>query len=76
VAGIQIVSRSDVGVAILEGGFQRQSVVLPKQSKIEVAQEGVAVADGWVSFLPEDLGTSNLIYRTTVADLMGFATRN
>jgi len=54
----------------LERGFQRRSVVLPKQNEIELAREGMAISGGLIHFLPEDLGTSNRMFRVCVADLM------
>jgi hypothetical protein len=51
----------------LEPGFQRSSIVLPPQNGAEIAQEGMAISDGWIHFLPEDLGASNRIFRTSAA---------
>ena len=57
-------------VGFLEPGCQGRAVVLPKQREAEVAREGMAVSDGWISFLPEDLGASNQILRAPIADIM------
>jgi hypothetical protein len=56
-------------VEFLERGFHQQSVVLPKQHETELAREGMAVSDGWVHFLPEDLGASNRIFRASLSAL-------
>ncbi len=53
-----------------EPGFQRWSIQLPKQNGTELAQEAMAISDGLVHFLPDDLGTSNRIFRVSLADLM------
>jgi len=53
-----------------EPGFQRSSIPLPKQNGTELSQEAMAIADGLVYFLPDDLGASNRIFRLSLADLM------
>ena len=52
-----------------EPGFQQRSIRLPKQNGTELAQEAMAILDGFVYFLPEDLGASNRIFRVSLADL-------
>ena len=51
-------------------GFQRRSIVLPKQNGTELAREAMVISDGSVYFLPEDLGASNRIFRVPLVDLM------
>ena len=53
-----------------EPGFQRWSIPLPKQNGTELAQEAMAISDGMVHFLPDDLGASNRIFRVSLADLL------
>ena len=53
-----------------EPGFQRRSIALPKQNGTELAQEAMAISEGLVHFLPDDLGASNRIFRVSLADLM------
>lgn len=50
--------------------FQRKTVTFPIEKGIELAREGMAISDGMVHFLPEDLGASNRIFRISIADLM------
>ncbi len=57
-------------VSFSESGFQRWSIVLPQQNKTELANEAMAISEGMAYFIPEDLGESNRIYRTSLADLM------
>ena len=54
----------------LEPDFQRRAVVLPLHQGIELAREAMAVSDGWVHFLPEDLGASNRLFRVPFRDLL------
>jgi hypothetical protein len=53
-----------------EPGCQQRSISLPKQDGTELAREAMAIADGRVHFLPEDLGASNRIFRVSLSDLM------
>jgi len=53
----------------MERGFQWRSTILPKQNETELAREGMAISNGLVYFLPEDLGASNRILRASIADL-------
>ena len=57
-------------VGFLETEFQRWSITLPKQNGTELSREGMAISDGLVYFVPEDLGATNRIYRAPLADLM------
>ena len=50
--------------------FQQWSAVLPLQQETELAQEAMAIADGIVHFLPEDLGATNRVFRVPLSDLM------
>lgn len=47
----------------LEQDFQKQMVMLPLRSGTELANEGMAVSEDAVYFLPEDLGASNRLFR-------------
>lgn len=53
-----------------ETGFQRRSSSLPSQDGTELAREAMAISDGLVHFLPDDLGASNRIFRVSLAELM------
>lgn len=46
-----------------EGGFSRTVVPLPVLDDGELAREAMAVAGGWVWFLPGDLGATNRLFR-------------
>ncbi len=63
-------SRLMIFTDFLERGFQRRTITLPVQQKTELAHEAMAVSDGLVYFLPEDLGATNRAFRVSVADLM------
>ena len=52
-----------------EPKFQETSVSLPKQNGIELAREAMAISEGVVYFLPEDLGASNRMFRIPLADI-------
>ncbi len=54
----------------LHPDFQRSTVILPLQERTELAREAMAAADGAVYFLPEDLGTSNRLFRVPLAALL------
>jgi hypothetical protein len=53
----------------LELDFQKRVVAVPLQQGTELANEGMAVSDGAVYFLPEDMGASNKLFRARFADL-------
>jgi hypothetical protein len=53
----------------LEAGFQRWTVALPPRNQSELAREAMALAEGFVYFLPEDLGESNRLFRIPLAEL-------
>ena len=53
-----------------EPGFQRWSLLQPKQTGVELAHEAMAIFDGAVYFLPEDLGALNRMFRVSQADLI------
>ena len=46
------------------------SIALPLQQETELAREAMAVSDGFVHFLPEDLGASNRIFRVRITGLL------
>lgn len=54
----------------LETEFQRLAIQLPKQNEIELAHEGMAISDGLVYFLPEDLTATNRIFRVPLQYLL------
>ena len=62
-------SRLTSYVGFDEKGFSSHSVSLPRQNSTELAREGMAVSDGWIYFLPEDLGTANRMYRLSLDDM-------
>ncbi|MBI3413899.1 MAG: hypothetical protein HY043_01055 [Verrucomicrobia bacterium] len=53
-----------------EPGFQQKSIWLPKQDGTELAQEAMAISNGRLYFLPDDLGASNRIFRVPLSDMM------
>jgi hypothetical protein len=53
----------------LETDFRQCVVVLPLQGRTELGREAMAVAGGWVQFLPEDLGATNRLFRARLSDL-------
>ena len=54
----------------LEAAFQRKVVILPVHEQTELAREAMAVSNGKVYFLPEDLGPTNRLFRVSMADLL------
>ncbi|MBI3852009.1 MAG: hypothetical protein HY298_17260 [Verrucomicrobia bacterium] len=54
----------------LETDFQRRICFPPLQDGVELAREAMAVFDGLVYFLPEDLGARNRLFRVALADLL------
>jgi hypothetical protein len=54
----------------LDIDFQYQTATLPQYRYVELAREAMAVSDGTVYFLPEDLGTTNRLFRAPLASLM------
>jgi hypothetical protein len=53
----------------LEPDFQRSVVNLPFHKNTELAREAMAISNGTVLFLPEDLGVSNRIFRVALTNL-------
>jgi hypothetical protein len=53
----------------LERDFQKRVVAVPLYQGTELANEGMAVSDGAVYFLPEDIGVSNRLFRVRLSDL-------
>ena len=51
----------------LERDFQCRTVTLPGRHGVELAREAMAIFDGSVYFLPEDLGASNRLFRVGLA---------
>lgn len=49
--------------------FLSRTVPLPRPKGIMLAREGMAISDGSVYFLPEDLGATNRLFRVSLADL-------
>jgi uncharacterized protein DUF6454 len=54
----------------LETDCQSRLIVLPLQRGIELAREAMAISDGFIHFLPEDLGASNRIFRLSLTNLL------
>jgi hypothetical protein len=54
----------------MEPDFQRWVVAMPLHEGTELTQEAMAISDGVVHFLPEDLGASNRLFRVALADLL------
>lgn len=52
-----------------EPAFQTQVVTLPSPKGIELANEGMDVSEGAVYFLPEDLSSTNRLFRFQLTDL-------
>jgi len=53
----------------LQPESQSWTVALPLQEGTELAREAMAVAEGMVYFLPEDLGATNRLFRIPLAEL-------
>jgi hypothetical protein len=53
----------------LETGFQAHTVRLPLYKGVELGREAMAVSDGFVYFLPEDLGPTNRLFRVRLDDV-------
>ena len=51
-------------------GLLWRSSALPEQNGTELAREAMAIADGVVYFLPDDLGASNRMFRVSLAKLV------
>lgn len=62
-------SRLMIFARFLEDGFEQQSIVLPTQKGVELGQEAMAISEGMIHFLPEDLAACNRIFRVAAADL-------
>jgi len=56
--------------SFLEPDFQRWIVALPLHEGTELAREAMAISDGAVHFLPEDLGATSRLLRVALADLL------
>jgi hypothetical protein len=54
----------------LEPDFQRRTVTLPMRKGTELAREAMAISEGMIYFLPEDLGASNRMFRVAVTMLL------
>ena len=54
----------------LSRDFQRHTVTLPLRNGTELAREAMAVSDGMIYFLPEDLGATNRMFRLAVTNLL------
>jgi hypothetical protein len=63
-------SRLMIFTSFSEPGFQCRTVSLPSPGGTELALEAMAISDGLVHFLAEDLGASNRIFRVSMADVM------
>ena len=56
-------SRLFVFTRFLEPTFACQRISLPRRTRGELAQEGMAVDDQSIYYIPDDLGASNRLYR-------------
>ena len=54
-----------------EANFQRKPVALPLYEGIELAREAMTISDGFVYFLPQDLGESNRLFKVPFRILAG-----
>jgi hypothetical protein len=54
----------------LESGFEVRAIRLPRRDQTELAQEAMAISGGFVYYLPEDLGASNRVFRTSLEYLL------
>jgi hypothetical protein len=54
----------------LKPDFQGQTVTVPRQKGIMLAREAMAISNGMIYFLPEDLGATNRLFRVRLPDLM------
>ena len=54
----------------LKSDCESRLIVLPPLRGIELAQEAMAISDGLIHFLPEDLGASNRLFRLSLANLI------
>jgi hypothetical protein len=54
----------------LETDFHARTVRLPLHKGVELGREAMAISDGFVYFLPEDLGSSNRLFRIRLDDLL------
>ena len=54
----------------LERGPGRMTDTLPLRNGIELAREAMAVSDGAIYFLPEDLGATNRMFRMVFPNLL------
>jgi len=54
----------------LDPGFRHRIATLPAPASIELAREAMAISDGRVYFLPEDLGATNRVFRIPLVRLL------
>jgi len=61
----QSVSRSRIILLkdFLEQTFQRRTIILPRHNGVELGREAMAVSQGIIYLIPEDLGQSNRLFR-------------
>jgi hypothetical protein len=52
----------------LDVGFQRWTAKLPLMTGTQLAREAMAISDGFVHFLPEDLGATNRMFRVSLTN--------
>jgi hypothetical protein len=63
-------SRLLIFARFLEPGFGCQTITLPIFDRTELGQEAMAISNGFVHFIPEDLGTSNRLFRASLTNLL------
>jgi hypothetical protein len=54
----------------LDPAFDCRTINLPTGEHTELAQEAMAISAGFVHFIPEDLGASNRLFRTSLDGLL------
>jgi hypothetical protein len=54
----------------LKNDYESRLIVLPPLRGIELTREAMAISDGFIHFLPEDLGASNRLFRLLLTNLI------
>ncbi len=55
---------------LLKPEFRVRTIELPRMGQIELAQEAMGITDKFVSFIPEDLGATNRMFRAPLRELL------
>jgi hypothetical protein len=67
-SGVATESRLICFSNFMEADFQRRTVKLPLVKGTQLAREAMAISDGFVHFLPEDLGATNRMFRVSLTN--------